>query len=135
MLVLHFIGLAMGIGTSIAFIFLGVAASKMEPEEAVKFQGNTFILSRMGHIGITLLILTGGYLMTPFWSGLADRPALVAKLAMVVVLVAMIIFISVTAKKAKATGDPKLVRRLKSMGPIALLVSLSIVVLATMTFH
>ena len=44
MLIVHFIGLAMGVGTGIANFFLGRAASKMDKSEALKFIFNTFVL-------------------------------------------------------------------------------------------
>ncbi len=135
MLIVHFIGLAMGVGTSIAFIFIGMAASKMEPQDAMKFQGNAFILSRMGHIGITLLVLSGGYMVSEYWDQMGEMPALMAKLTLVLVLIVLIIVVTRTAKKAKATGDPALVRRLKTLGPISMLVGLTIIVLAVASFH
>lgn len=33
MLIVHFLGLAMGLGTSFAFMFLGMVSDKMEKEE------------------------------------------------------------------------------------------------------
>ena len=37
MLIVHFIGLAMGLGTSFGFVFLGIAASKLQKEDTKKF--------------------------------------------------------------------------------------------------
>ena len=65
LLIIHFIGLAMGLGTSIGFIFLGAAASKLPPEDRLKFAFTSFAISRMGHIGLGLLIISGFGLMTP----------------------------------------------------------------------
>ena len=79
MLITHFLGFAMGLGSSFAFFFLGIARSKMEKEEGQKFALNTFAMSRMGHIGLTLPIISGGYLMTPHWAVLGSRPLLIAK--------------------------------------------------------
>ena len=64
MLIVHLLGLVMGLGNSFAFMFLGIAGSKMEKEEGKKFALNTFAISTMGHIGITMLIISGLYLMT-----------------------------------------------------------------------
>jgi len=50
MLMIHLLGLAMGVGTSFAFMFLGIAESKMEKEERMKFALNSFALSRMGDV-------------------------------------------------------------------------------------
>lgn len=135
MLIVHFIGLAMGIGTSIAFMFLGMASSKMEKEEAQKFNVNTFALSRMGHIGLTLLIISGGYLMTPHWINLETTPLLIVKLVLVLVLAALVGIISSKAKKAKL-GDTELyLNKIRPLGMLSLLIGLTIVILAVSVFH
>jgi uncharacterized membrane protein len=134
MLILHFIGLAMGLGTSFGFMFLGMASSKMAPEEAGKFRMQTFVLSRMGHIGLALLIISGGYLMTPFWPVLGDSPLLMAKLLLVLVLAALIGIISGKVRKAK-TGDSSQLRMVEPLGKVSLLTGILIVVLAVLVFH
>lgn len=135
MLILHFIGLAMGLGTSFAFMFLGIAASKMEKTESEKFRLNSFAISRMGHIGLTLLIISGGYLMTPYWSSLSSSPLLIAKLVLVLLLAALIGIISSKAKKAKK-GDAEIhFKKMEPLGKIAMITALTIVVLAVYAFH
>ena len=135
MLIVHFIGLAMGLGTSLAFMFLGIASSKMEEQEAQKFRLNSFALSRMGHIGLALLIISGGYLMTPYWSILTAIPLLIVKLALVLVLAALIGIISSYARKAKE-GDTELyLKKIETLGKLALLTAVTIVVLAVYIFH
>ena len=134
MLITHFIGLAMGVGTSFAMMFLGIAASKLEPEERGKFILNASIVTRMGHIGITLLFLSGGYLMNPYWSSLGERPLLIAKLALFLVLGALIGIMTSKLKKAKA-GDTSQLLVVKKMGPFTLLTAVTIVVLAVLNFH
>ena len=47
MLILHFIGLVMGVGTSFAHAFLSQVTSKMTAEEATKFQVHSLVLGRM----------------------------------------------------------------------------------------
>ncbi len=136
MLITHFIGLAMGLGTSFAFMFIGMAASKMEKDEAIKFTLNAFkALPKMGHTGLLLLFISGGYLMTPYWSDLANMPTMIVKLVLFLALGALLGIISSKAKKAQA-GDPaQYLPQIKKMGPIALATSLAIVILAVMTFH
>ena len=135
MLIVHFLGLAMGIGTSFAFMFLGMASSKMEAKEAQKFTLNTFALSKMGHIGLVLLVLSGGYLMTPYWKSLASSPLLAAKLTLVILLGALIGIISSTAKKAKQGDADVYLKRIKTLGRLSMLTGLAIVVLAVLNFH
>lgn len=134
MLILHFLGLAMGIGTSFAFMFLGIAGSKLGKEERQKFALNTFSLARMGHIGLTLLILSGGYLMTPYWGVLMSQPLLIAKLILVLTLVVCIILLSMATSRAKK-GDMSGFKRIVTLGRVALLTGISIVVLAVLVFR
>jgi len=135
MLIVHFLGLAMGIGTSFAFMFLGIASAKMEAAEAQKFRLNSFALSKMGHIGLTLLIISGGYLMTPYWRGLSSNPMLIAKLVLVLLLAAMVGIVSAHARKAKQGQADIYLKKIEGLGRITLLIGLAIVILAVAVFH
>ncbi len=135
MLIIHFIGLAMGLGTSIGFMILGIAASKMEKEEARKFGINTFALSKMGQIGLVLLVISGLYLMTPFWKTLPQMPMLIVKLVLVVVLIALITAIAFAMKKAKSGDLTAQQKTIPSLGKIALITVLVIITLAVFIFN
>ncbi|MDX2250597.1 MAG: hypothetical protein SF052_27695 [Bacteroidia bacterium] len=135
MLIVHFIGLAMGIGTSLAFLFLGIASSKMPPEEAQKFNLNTFALSRMGQIGLTLLVISGGALMTPYWKNLGNMPLMITKLVLVLVLGALVGIIGSLSKKAKKGDTETYLKKIRPFGQISLFTGLAIVVLAVYIFH
>ena len=133
-LFLHFIGLAMSLGTSFAFMFLGMASARMEAKESLKFTLNTLALSKMGNIGLTLLVISGLYLMTPHWQSLSSSPVLIAKLALVLVLGALIGILSATAKKAKL-GDAEMhLKKIAVLGRLSLLTAIVIVVLAVYYF-
>ena len=134
-LILHFIGLAMGLGTSFAHMFLGIASGKMEKEEAVDFALKTFALSRMGHIGLTLLVLSGIYLILPIASDLTAYPMLIAKLVLVLVLGALIGMISARARKAQQGDAEKYLKQIEPLGKASLITALAIVILAVLTFH
>lgn len=134
MLILHLIGLSMGVGTSFAFMFLGIAASRMEKEEGLKFTMSTLPLGTMGHIGITLLIVSGGYLMTPYWGVLTMQPVLMAKLALVLLLTVFMIMGGLASKKAKQ-GDLSQLKKTARLGPVMLLTSIVIVILAVIVFR
>jgi uncharacterized membrane protein len=135
MLILHFIGLAMGLGTSFAFMFLGRASSKMEKSEALKFTLNTFALSKMGHIGLTLLVVSGIFLMTPFWGSLLTWPLLMTKLVLVLVLGALVGIISAAARKAKNGDAENQLKKIPILGRLSLLTSLAIVIIAVLIFQ
>lgn len=135
MLILHFIGLAMGLGSGLAFLFLGIAAGKMEPARRGEFLLNAFPVARMGQFGLLLLVLTGGYLMTPYWGALGSTPLLITKLILVLVLGAIVGINSSYARKARQGNAATYMPRIAMMGRIALLTSLTIVVLAVLVFR
>jgi uncharacterized membrane protein len=135
MLIIHFLGLAMGLGASLAFMFLGIAGSKMEKEEGKKFALNTFAISRMGHIGLFMLILSGLYLMSPFWGSLMGLPMLIAKLFLVLVLTITVIILSVYSKRAKRGDTESNLRKIENLGKVSLLTGIAIVILAVLIFR
>ena len=132
MLITHLLGLTMGVWSSFAFMFLGIAGSKMNKEEGQKFALNTFAMSRMGHIGLTLSIFSGFYLMTPYWQVLSSQPLLIAKLILVLVLVVTVSLLNVYAKRAKKGETDANLMKIASLGRVSLLSGLSIVVLTLM---
>ena len=134
MLALHFIGLAMGIGTGFANAFLGAAAKKMQPEEALKFRMNTLVISTMGHIGIGLLLISGFYMITPYWKVLTSMPLLMVKLGLVALLITLIAFIDIAVKKAKAGDAARQFKKLETLGKLTLLTAIAIVAVAVATF-
>lgn len=135
MLVIHFLGLVMGLGSSFAFMFLGIAGSKMEKEEGQKFTLNTFAISRMGHLGLTFLIFSGLYLMTPYWKILSSQPLLIAKFILVLVLVVTVSLLSVYANRAKKGDTDENLKKIASLGKVSLLTGITIVILAVLIFR
>lgn len=135
MLILHFVGLVMGLGTSFAHAFLSIVISKMAEDESTTFRLQSLVLSKMGNIGIVLLVVSGLYLITPYWKTLPSNPLLMLKLALVAILIILIALINWRAKKAHI-GDPEFhLERMEKMGKITLLIGLAIVVIAVSIFH
>lgn len=136
MLIIHFIGLAMGVGTGIGFIFLGRATAKMEKSEAVKFTLNALALSKMGTIGLTLLVISGLYMITPYWSHLMEFPYLVTKLCLVLVLIILLLIIGNLSKQARKSTMPETyLNKIKKVSPFSLLTAIVIIIMAVLTFH
>lgn len=134
-LIIHFIGLAMGVGSGLAFLFLSMAAQKMEPAQRRAYLLGAAPITRMGQIGLLLLVLSGGQLMTPYWSSLGSMPLLITKLVLVLVLGAVVGINSSYARKAR-NGDTNIpLSRIATLGRIGLLTSLTIVVLAVLVFQ
>ena len=135
MLIFHFIGLAMGLGTGFGHAFLGAAAAKMAKDEATKFRLNTLVLSYMGHIGIALLLISGFYMITPYWKSLSSMPLLMTKLALVLVLIILISLLGVAGKKAKNGDAENQFKKMEILGKLTLLTGVAIVVIAVSVFH
>jgi uncharacterized membrane protein len=125
----------MGLGTSFAHAFLGMATSKMSDDEVIKFRLHSLVLGKMGNIGIVLLIISGLYLMTPFWNMLPSSPLLMLKLALVFILVILLIILNLSAKKANAGDAETQLKKMEKFGKMTLLIGVSIVVLAVYIFH
>jgi len=135
MLILHFIGLTMGLGTGFAHAFLGTIASKMPADEETKFRLHSLGLSMMGHIGITLLLVSGFYLITPYWKVLSTMPLLIVKLVLVAMLILLISLIGRAGKKAK-NGDAEVqLKKMETLGKLTLLTGIAIVIVAVNIFH
>jgi uncharacterized membrane protein len=136
MLMLHFIGLAMGVGTSFVMMMIGRIASKMAPEDRAKFGLNILVLRRLGQTGLALLIITGLYLMTPFWKTLEHMPYMIAKLILVVILVVVVTIIDLNARKVVKGIDPGVnMQKNARIGPLGLLLGLTIIIMAVLSFH
>ena len=135
MLILHFLGLSMGVGTAFAHAFIGFAASKMSNEEGAKFRLNSQMLSWMGSTGLILLLISGVYLILPYWSSLWHLPLLQLKLLLFIVLIVLIAVINFLGRKA-TVGNPGIEsRKVELLGKMALFTSIAIVVVAVLVFH
>jgi uncharacterized membrane protein len=135
MLILHFLGLTMGLGTSFAHMFLSTATSNMTEEEATKFRLRTLVLTRMGHVGLALLLISGLYLITPYWKVLSSMPLLIVKLVLVVLLITLVSIISIAARKAQRSGSPEDIKKIAPIGKITFLIGIAIVIIAVCVFH
>jgi len=135
MLVIHFIGLSMALGTGFANIFLGRAAAKLEPAERGSFLFKTLILMHMGRTGLVLLISSGLYMITPYWQMLTDMPLLMAKLGCVVLLVTIVFLIQRKTTRAVKENNPALLASVKPWGMLNFVVAITIVVLSVLIFR
>lgn len=132
-LIIHFIGLALGLGSGFANLLLSSTMSKMSPEEARAFALKIIDLRKLSYIGIFLLILSGFYLMSPWWQLLSSSPLLITKLVLVVILAILTSIIKGAGDKFKK-GDFSQGKYLKPLSRIALVITLLIVVLAVSFF-
>jgi hypothetical protein len=137
LLFLHFVGLALGVGTSFATFTLGASVKDLPPEERSKFMLRVGALSKNGSIGLGLLILSGlamfilrGPAAVMAWGG----PAFHVKLTLVVVLIGFFGYMQVLLKKVRLAGGGPVQAKLPKLGVIMLGLSLAIILSAVLAF-
>lgn len=138
LLFVHFIGLALGLGTGFAFMALGIATKAMPPAEKGPFFMKVFVLSRNGNIGLALLILSGVALM--FLNGPAATMAaggiwFKLKLGLVVVLSGIVGYINTLVAKIKREGGGPTMAKVPKISPFSLLTTILIVLAAVLAFR
>lgn len=134
LLVVHFLGLVMGLGTGFAHAFIGFRAAKMEKKEREQFLLNSLILSKMGMIGLVLLLLSGGGLLAPYLQNLMAMPLLIVKLALVLLLTVLVCFISHLGLRVQRENDTTLFDTMEKIGKVTLPMGIVIVVIAVVVF-
>jgi uncharacterized membrane protein len=136
--ILHFLGLAMGVGTGFAMFTLGFATRHLAPSERAAFMLRATALSRMGSIGLLLLIVSGlgmmwqrGVDVVFAWGGGLFH----VKLTLVVVLLGVVGYMHALTARAKREGGGPIMAKLAIFGQLTLLVGITIVVVAVLAFR
>jgi uncharacterized membrane protein len=134
---LHFIGLALGVGTSFAMLRLGASTRDLPPDERGKFMLRAGALSKNGSYGLALLLLTGlamfilrGPKAVFVWGGGAFH----LKLTLVVILCGLFGYLQVLTKKVRLAGGGPLMAKLPKLSMIMLAVSVATVASAVAAF-
>ena len=137
-LFLHFIGLALGLGTGFATATLGAGTRDMSPEERTKFMLRASVLRKNGSYGLLLLILSGlamvilrGPKAVFAWGGGAFH----LKLTLVVILIGLFGYVQVISKKVREAGGGPLMARLPKLSMAMLVLSVAIVAAAVAAFQ
>jgi hypothetical protein len=135
LLILHFIGLALGFSVSFANIVMsGIIAKATPPEKAVLGRFPP-LMSRVGTIGLTLLWITGVTMVYTKWGGFAALPwQFGVKIAAVAVLTATVTYILRTERLVR-TGDASGLARIEAAGKVATISALIAVIFAVLTFN
>ena len=137
LLFLHFIGLALGVGTSFAMLTLGASTKDLAPEERAKFMLRAGALRKNGSIGLGLLILSGlamfilrGPAAVMAWGG----PAFHLKLTLVVILIGVFGYTQALLKKIRVAGGGPLMAKVPKLSMLMLALSVAIVASAVAAF-
>jgi hypothetical protein len=137
LLFLHFLGLALSLGTGFAMLTLGAAARELPADERAKFMLRAGALRKNGSGGLGLLVLSGvamfllrGPAEVMAWGG----PAFHVKLTLVVILIGFFGYLQVVLKKVRLAGGGPLMAKLPRLTGIMLALSLLTVISAVIAF-
>jgi hypothetical protein len=134
LLILHFVGLALGFASSFGNAVLGVLISRAEPAHKPLLGRVPPALSRLGAVGLTLLWLTGLALVYVKFGGFASLPwQFFVKLAAVVGLTLAVIYAHRLQARI-ARGDAAAMQRIQIVGKVAMTFALVALVFAVLAF-
>ncbi len=124
----------MGLSVPFSSIVLQGLAAKASPAERVVLDRFPPAMSRVGDIGLILLIVSGATLTFTKWGGPSVLPwQFDVKLAAVALLVTLVGYIHVLGRKARQ-GDTAAAARIPIVGRVTFLLGLTAVVFAVLTF-
>ncbi len=137
-LFLHFVGLAMGLGTSFTAMVLGISSKKLPEPERTTFLLRVYIIGRIGSVGLVLLILSGLYLL--FQRGVAATFSIPyglfhLKMTLVVILCVLLGIMDMTVAKVKREKGGPAMTRIPKISSALMLTTLAIVLTASYAFH
>lgn len=135
--IIHFLGLAAGVGTSFALITLATASASLEPTERLSFRLRAMAVTKNGSIGFLILVLSGLgmlFMRGPASVMAAGGPAFHAKLTLVVIQAGMLGYSQVLRKRARG-GDARAMATLPKVGAAMLLLGVGIVIAAVLAFQ
>jgi uncharacterized membrane protein len=137
LLFIHFIGLAMGVGTGFANLALGMTMKDLPPDERVKVALRNLVLSRNGSIGLLLLLLSGigmtlsrGLAATFAWGG----PAFHAKLTLVVLMIGTLGYMQMLIARVKRENGGPAMAKLPVVGRVMFFLGIATILAAVIAF-
>jgi uncharacterized membrane protein len=138
LLMLHFVGLALGVGASFALFTLRRASRELEPAERTKFTLRALSVSKNGSYGLLLLLVTGlgmFFMRGPGAVMAAGGPAFHAKLTLVVILCGVVGYSQALGKRAREAGGGPALAKLPAVSSAILMLGVAIVIAAVIAFQ
>jgi len=136
LLLLHMFGLTIGAGTGFYLAAIGRhAARHLEQAEArTLIPGISGAISRLGSVGLALLLLSGIGMATLAGSA-AFGTAFWIKMALVVAIVVYVGTMQMLAARARRAGDVTAVSMMKRLAPIGPALAVATLAAAVVAFH
>lgn len=137
LLVLHFLGLAMGLSVGLSGMVMAGLIDKSAPAEKAVLGRFPPMMSRVGSMGLALLWITGLSLFFLKWGGfgnIANMPwQFHLKLTLVVILSGLIGYLQ-TLQRRLRNGDASVMPTMQLFGRISFLTAIAIIVCAVWAF-
>jgi len=138
LLMLHFVGLAIGVGASFALFTLRRASASLPEAERVSFMLRALSVSKNGSYGLLLLLVSGlamFFMRGPSTVMAMGGPALHAKLTLVVILCGVVGYSQALGKRARTAGGGPALGKLPAVGNAILALGVAIVIAAVLAFQ
>jgi uncharacterized membrane protein len=135
LLILHFVGLALGFSVSISNMVMLGLITKAAPSEKPVLSRFPPMMSKVGRIGLVLLWVTGLTMVYTKWGGFGVLPwQFHVKLTAVVLLSVTVGCIDVMERRVRK-GDLSVAARIPTVGKIATTFALLALVFAVLAFE
>jgi hypothetical protein len=134
LLILHFLGLALGFSVSFSNIVMSGLIAKAAPSERAVLGRFPPVMSHVGSLGLLLLWVTGGTMLFTRWNGFASMPwQFHVKITAVILLTLTVGYIHRLQKLAR-NGDTAAPAKIQTFGKMATLFALTAVIFAVLAF-
>jgi hypothetical protein len=134
LLILHFLGLGMGLSVTFGHIAIQGLIARAAPNEKAVLGRFAPAIGRVGNIGLAVLWLTGLTMAYSKWNGIGSMPWTFHVKLTAVVLLTVVALIATGLEKRVQRGDTAALSRLQTIGPLASVFALVAVIFAVMTF-
>jgi hypothetical protein len=134
LLVLHFLGLAMGLSVTFGNIVMQGLIARAAPNERAILGRFPLAISGTGRAGLALMWATGLTLAFTKWNGIASMPGTFhVKLTAVVLLTLVVVYLT-TLEGQVRRGDMAALARIQKLAPLAPVFALIAIIFAVITF-
>ena len=137
-LISHFIGLALGVGSNFFLLAMRLSTKSLSIEEQNKLMEKVRPATKLGSIGLLLIIISGLALLLPQWSNgliLKKDGLFHTKLTLVFILVLLFGFLQILQKRVLSSGTIKTHNKLRSITLMMALLNTAIIIIAVYIFH
>lgn len=134
LLILHFLGLGMGLSVSFGnIVMLGLVARASPSEQSVLMRFPPAI-SKVGKVGLGLLWATGLTMVFTRWNGFEGMPWQFHVKISAVILLTLVVTVIGRIEAQVARGDMRMAAKMPSLGKMASACALTAVIFAVLAF-